>query len=716
MQNKFIAIPIALVAATLLSGAFLISSHSFADDSVVDNINIIVPVSCSLEGTGMTSHNANMMNGTYQADIGTTTIKAFCNDNNGFSIYAIGYTDDTYGETHLSNPVDSTYNIVTGTATSGDTSNWAMKLATPTSPTPTYPLTIDSDTNGSFSSYHIVPSSHTKVAHRNSATDAGASAEGATLTSTYAAFVSLAQPAGTYTGKVLYTIVHPVDNRPAIPYTINYDKNTTAAVSNMPSPNPQVGMTPDDTVDILDNMPTRNSYAFKGWCTVEVADDATCAGTTYNPDGRHTNLALPIDHTKASNNITLYAIWERAALLDTGKNVNQKLKILAGNSSATYSTADSTITALTRASSLPNGFTPTSDNTISTSASISPIYAWFDSGTIYYYSDVPTIMMNQKSSYFFYEMRALSDLSTISSWNTSSVTDMYCMFMRAGYSATTFNLDLSSWDTSSVTDMSSMFNRVSYNSTSSNLNLSSWDTSSVKFMSSMFNSTGYNSTSFNLNLSSWDTSSVTDMSSIFECVGYKASTFILDLSSWNTSKVTSMDRMFYSAGNKATSWSVGDLSSWDTSKVTNMERMFNSAGYSATTFNLDLSSWNTSSVTNMGAMFDSAGHNATTWSIGDLSSWDTSSVRGTSGMFSYAGYSAATFTLDLSSWNTSSVTNMYRVFRDAGSNATTWSVTIPKTNNGTTTGPITNTTANLYGSSTSVTTPPPSDRSFTLAN
>ena len=635
------------------------SSYSHADDSTVDNINITVPVSCSLEGTGMTSHNANMMNGTYQNNIGTTTMKAYCNDNNGFSIYAIGYSDDTYGETHLSSSADPTYNIATGTATSGDTSNWAMKLSTPTSPTPTYPLTIDSDTNGSFSSYHIVPSNHTKVAHRDSATDIGTNAEGSTLTSTYAAFVSLTQPAGTYTGKVLYTLVHPVDKRPAIPYTINYNKNTIATVSNLPSSNPQVGMTSEDTVDIFDNLPARNGYAFKGWCTTEVADDATCTGTTYNPDGRRTNLAIPIDHTKASNTITLHAVWEKAALLDTGLNVNQKLKRLAGNSSATYSTEDNAITALVRANSLPSGFTPTSNNTISTSTSISPIYAWFDSGTIYYYSVVSTIMMNRSSSFFFYNMRALSDLSTIYSWNTSSVTSMSSMFSSAGRSATTFNLNLSSWNTSSVTDMSSMFYYAGYNATT------------------------------------WS-------------VG--------DLSSWNTSNVTNMSNMFSTAGRNANTWSVGDLSSWNTSSVTNMSGMFYAACGNATTFILNLSSWDTSSVTSMNNMFYMTGSNATTWSVGDLSSWDTSSVTNMNSMFSSAGSSATTFTLNLSSWDTSSVTSMSNMFASAGYRATTWSVTIPKTNNGTTTGPITNTTANLYGNSTSVTATPPSGRSFTLAN
>ena len=63
-------------------------------DDVVDEINITVPVSCTLSGTGQDSHNATINNGQYNSAIGETTIKAMCNDSNGFAIYAIGYTDD----------------------------------------------------------------------------------------------------------------------------------------------------------------------------------------------------------------------------------------------------------------------------------------------------------------------------------------------------------------------------------------------------------------------------------------------------------------------------------------------------------------------------------------------------------------------------------------------------------------------------------------------
>ena len=124
-KKPILIAPLGLISLIVLSGAFLISPYSYAtDDNAIDNVSVNVPVSCTMSGTGMNSHNVNIVNGTYQADIGSTTLKAFCNDNNGFAIYAIGFTDDEYGKTVLTNTtLGSTYNIATGTATSGSTSN-----------------------------------------------------------------------------------------------------------------------------------------------------------------------------------------------------------------------------------------------------------------------------------------------------------------------------------------------------------------------------------------------------------------------------------------------------------------------------------------------------------------------------------------------------------------------------------------------------------------
>ena len=214
--NKYLLVPLGLLSMTALSGVLLMSNSVNADnDSVVDEINITVPVSCTLSGSGMTSHTASIPNGTYTDDIGTTTLKAFCNDSEGFAIYAVGYTGNEIGATNSTKLVGTSASnnatIDTGTATGpvsgNDTSNWAMKLQTVSSPTPTYPITIDN----SFSNYSAVPSSYTKVAHRDNGTDIGQSAEGVSLTTTYAAYISKTQAADTYSGQVKYTLVHPSD-------------------------------------------------------------------------------------------------------------------------------------------------------------------------------------------------------------------------------------------------------------------------------------------------------------------------------------------------------------------------------------------------------------------------------------------------------------------------------------------------------------------------
>lgn len=221
-----------LIITTLISGLILFSTLVSADDdtSVVDEINITVPISCTLSGTGMNTHNANINNGQYNSAIGETTMKAFCNDNNGFAIYAIGFTDNEDGKNVLTNStLGSTYDIETGTAITGNDSQWAMKLSTITSPTPTYPIIIAGSTDDTekeqgdpdYSTFQEVPDNYALVAKRTASTDIGTNAEGTTLKSTYQAYISKTQPAGTYTGQVKYTLVHPYTaEKPTTPISI----------------------------------------------------------------------------------------------------------------------------------------------------------------------------------------------------------------------------------------------------------------------------------------------------------------------------------------------------------------------------------------------------------------------------------------------------------------------------------------------------------------
>ena len=299
-NKAFLYLPTLMFSIAVLSGLVLSGSFVSADDSAVSNIAITVPASCTLSGTGQNSHNADLNNGTYTADIGTTTLKAYCNDSEGFALYAIGYTGEEYGVTNLVG-ANTNATIATGTATTAgdpDISNWAMKLGTVTSPTPTYPITID---NG-FSSYSQVPSTYTKVAHRDSGTDTGTNAEGSTLTTTYAAYISKTQTADTYNGKVKYTMVHPANETPLQPQTA-----TSGCINYFPNGSNVVGTMGCQSISDLATIATllasnfsREGYGFAGW-----NDKFDYTGNFYGPNEDITFTAGQY----TDNGLALYAVW-----------------------------------------------------------------------------------------------------------------------------------------------------------------------------------------------------------------------------------------------------------------------------------------------------------------------------------------------------------------------------------------------------------------------
>ena len=177
------------------------SMHVYADDgnnAVVDDTTIIVPTTCSMSGTinEGNEHTATILPGSYKDNIGKTDIKALCNDYNGFSIYAIGYSNNTSGtpsegnNTMIGQTTGST--IATGTNDSGDTSNWAMKI------TPATGVTIQ---NG-YDSFKAVPGTPAVIAEgTGSVSDA--------FTMTYQVWISATQEADSYTGRVTYTLTSP---------------------------------------------------------------------------------------------------------------------------------------------------------------------------------------------------------------------------------------------------------------------------------------------------------------------------------------------------------------------------------------------------------------------------------------------------------------------------------------------------------------------------
>ena len=184
----------------LVSCSAFCVSNTFAAENATDDVTITVPVACSMTSTVGSAHTATVDLGTYEDEIGETTFNVLCNDANGFAVYAIGYSDETYGNTTMvPSSVAAANAIATGTATSGNTSNWAMKL---TAVSGDYTPTLATG----FNAYHAVPDEYIKVASLASNTDA---VSGSSFKSTYAVYISQAQAADTYTGKVKYTVVHP---------------------------------------------------------------------------------------------------------------------------------------------------------------------------------------------------------------------------------------------------------------------------------------------------------------------------------------------------------------------------------------------------------------------------------------------------------------------------------------------------------------------------
>ena len=93
-RNYHLMVVCSLILLMILSGGILASNGVSADD-VVDVVNLTLAVSCSVSETVDTAHTTTLNNDQYKTNIGTTTFNVFCNDKDGYSIYAIGYSGDT---------------------------------------------------------------------------------------------------------------------------------------------------------------------------------------------------------------------------------------------------------------------------------------------------------------------------------------------------------------------------------------------------------------------------------------------------------------------------------------------------------------------------------------------------------------------------------------------------------------------------------------------
>ena len=253
-------------------------------------------------------------------------------------------------------------------------------------------------------------------------------------------------------------------------------------------------------------------------------------------------------------------------------------------------------------------------------------------------------------------LRAIA--SNTSTWDLLSTTcisgveDLSSLFGQNSVSPgyfDNFNVDISTWDTSSVIDMYKMF----FGAKSFNQTVVYWDTQQVRDMGSMF----YGAASFNQALDGWNTAKVTNMGSMFK----NAVVFNKAINSWNVQRVKNMDSMF--AG--ATSFNK-PIDAWETKNVEDMESMFSGAK----SFDQAIGNWNTGNVVDMHNMFA----NATSFNQA-LNGWDTKNVEDMDSMF----MGSSVFNKPLDQWKTGKVTDMDSMFLDAiafNQNLTMWDVAL----------------------------------------
>lgn len=225
------------------------------------------------------------------------------------------------------------------------------------------------------------------------------------------------------------------------------------------------------------------------------------------------------DDSEDSDDSDDSVVHENATLL-SGSQLNQKFQELLDYADThgltwnpfyikTYA-AISDLKAIRYADAAP----PSDAYTVTLETSGSPVYAWYQSGTIYLYSDAPKIQLAADSSGMLKGFYSLTDISGLEKLDMANVTNLSEAFSSAR-SLTDFS-PVSGWDVSGVTDLSYAFSGCT--SMTDLSDLSSWNTGQVTDLSYAF---AYNTALTSVEgIADWNTSSVTVLDSIFSgCTG-----------------------------------------------------------------------------------------------------------------------------------------------------------------------------------------------------
>lgn len=313
----------ALFGLVVFIGLVLLSNKTMAESSSA-GAAVTVSEACTMMGSGMDSHTATIEPGTYSGTaggeyengIGKTTLTVICNDYNGFAIYAIGYTGDSYTDANHAKLVGNNSHAVIDTAVynSGDSSSsWSMKVDKITDSTISYMPDNMSIQNG-FDSWHVIPDTYTKVAQYKASTGSSATdtALGVKIDTTYAAFIAPNQPSDTYVGQVKYVLIHPYNEPSLEPQAcaagyICYFANTTMADGTMGR---QPISAADTSAALIASNYSRVGYGFAGWSD-RFDYEYNSEANFYGPNEVISFTAG--QYTDDNPGLSLYAVWVKSA-------------------------------------------------------------------------------------------------------------------------------------------------------------------------------------------------------------------------------------------------------------------------------------------------------------------------------------------------------------------------------------------------------------------
>ena len=336
----------------------------------------------------------------------------------------------------------------------------------------------------------------------------------------------------------------------------------------------------------------------------------------------------------------------RSTTFKTGDEVNIQMKKLANPevnpTSITTSYQDNNILYFKKSDNLPTGLTE--ENIVSTSDSETPIYMWFDTDTIYYYTEAKLIYLNENASGMFRNLRKVLTVEGLNRVDASKTTNLNSFFT---WCIELLSIDpLENWDTSNVTDIHNMFTNC--RNIPNVDGLTNWNVSNVQNMKSIFarcwkleNVDG---------LKNWDISKIVSLNQVF--FENKGLSDISGLSNWNVSNVEDLSNVFVSCESIK---DLSPLSNWNVSKAINKLSMFSKCKMIEDLS--PLSNWDMSKTVNMKSMFYDC---SSLKNINAISNWDVSNVKDISGLF--FGCSGLVDVNGINGWDVSSVEDMSGMF------------------------------------------------------